>query len=108
MRGRRASLDDARMGFVVLALCCECGNLRARSPRSGRRNGTCAGMEPDEIAKARPFNPAYWDTVVPFERWLEDLKCAACGRVTRHARVWPEGHLDEAEERNASMPARCG
>lgn len=59
------------------ALCCECGELRTCTrPRNHRE---------DNYFLRAPVN-ADW------HRETGDLKCANCGRVTRHAIILPDGH----------------
>ena len=87
-------------------LCCECGNPRTVSARANQRNHLWRGSSPERIKQGASARVAsarlYWEHVQPWERHLEDLKCSACGKVTRHAQVPPPGGRDESEEANAA------
>ncbi|SLE55380.1 Uncharacterised protein [Mycobacteroides abscessus subsp. massiliense] len=66
------------------ALCCECGNLRTcRRPRNFVEENWYLGRPVDR----------------DWRRELGDLKCANCGRITRHALLYPKWHSfkDHAE-----------
>ena len=103
---------------VRQSLCCECGNLRTVSAKASERNGTGPwGASPDQIAEALQRTRCvsarqYWERQRPYERALEDLKCATCGKVTQHAMVAPAtspggAYRDRAEEENLGAAARA-
>ncbi len=92
------------------ALCCECGTLRTTS--GAPRNHQPEGESPERIAQhlkllANPRTKAeerardYWATVQPWHRNLEDLRCATCGTITRHASIRDDEHRNYAEELDA-------
>ena len=84
------------------ALCCECGNQRTVKAKAGKRNPAYRGESPEHIALMMQTKAAeYWSKVVPWHRGLEDLKCTACNRITRHADVCVGDGVDESEQANA-------
>ncbi len=92
--------------LVRRSLCCECGNLRTVKSGYAPREYQSTGESPARIRECMQFAPAYWSRVKPYERFLEDLKCPVCARVTRHAIVDDQrrrGFQDSAEEENLAV-----